>query len=103
MLFIDASRDYEDAKNQNVLRERDLQRIFDTAKARKSVDKYAYLATPAEIAENDYNLNIPRYVDTFEEEEIDLAAVRAERVKLKAELTVLEEQMAVYLKELGYE
>ena len=104
MLFIDASRDYEDAKNQNVLRERDLQRIFDTAKARKSVDKYAYLATPAEIAENDYNLNIPRYVDTFEEEEeIDLAAVRAERVKLKAELAVLEEQMAVYLKELGYE
>jgi type I restriction enzyme M protein len=104
VLFIDASRDYEDAKNQNVLREQDLQRIFDTAKARKSVDKYAYLATPAEIAENDYNLNIPRYVDTFkEEEEIDLVAVRAERVKLKVELAMLEEQMTIYLKELGYE
>ncbi len=104
VLFIDASRDYEDAKNQKVLREKDLKRILDTATARQSVDKYAYLATPAEIAENDYNLNIPRYVDTFEEEEeIDLMAVRAEREKLKAELAKLEEQMAVYLKELGYE
>ena len=72
--------------------------------ARQSVDKYAYLATPSEIAENDYNLNIPRYVDTFdEEEEIDLKAVRAEREKLKAELAKLEEEMAVYLKEPGYE
>jgi type I restriction enzyme M protein len=104
VLFIDASRDYEDAKNQNLLREQDLQRILDTAAARKSVNKYAYLATPAEIAENDFNLNIPRYVDTFEEEEeIDLVAVRAERQKLKAELAKLEGQMAVYLKELGYE
>lgn len=104
VLFIDASRDYEDAKNQNILREQDLQHILDTCAARQSVDKYAYLATPAEIAENDFNLNIPRYVDTFEEEEeIDLKAVRAEREKLKAELAKLEEQMAAYLKELGYE
>ncbi|MGQ0509972.1 MAG: type I restriction-modification system subunit M [Betaproteobacteria bacterium] len=104
VLFIDASRDYEDGKNQNFLREQDLQRILDTCAARKSVDKYAYLASPAEIAENDFNLNIPRYVDTFEEEEeIDLKAVRAEREKLKAELAKLEEQMDAYLKELGYE
>ena len=60
--------------------------------------------TRADIARNDYNLNIPRYVDTFEEEEaIDLMAVRKEREKLKAELASLETQMAVYLKELGYE
>ncbi|SFN53193.1 type I restriction-modification system subunit M [Dokdonella immobilis] len=104
VLFIDASRDYEDGKNQNSLRDADLQRILDTAKARANVDKYAYLASPAEIAENDYNLNIPRYVDTFEEEEeIDLMAVRRERLELKAELARLEEQMAGYLKELGYE
>ena len=58
----------------------------------------------AEIAENDFNLNIPRYVDTFEEEaEIDLMAVRREREQLKAELAQLEAQMDVYLKELGYE
>jgi type I restriction enzyme M protein len=104
VLFIDASRAYQDGKNQNLLRPQDLDRIITTAAARQSVDKYAYLASPAEIAANDYNLNIPRYVDTFEEEaEIDLMAVRAERVKLKAELAVLEERMAGYLKELGYE
>lgn len=104
VLFIDASRDFEAGKNQNLLRETDLQRILTTAATRQSVDKYAYLATPAEIAENDFNLNIPRYVDTFEEEaEIDLMAVRKEREQLKAELASLETQMAVYLKELGYE
>lgn len=104
VLFIDASRDFEAGKNQNLLREADLQRIQATALARQSVDKYAYLASPTEIAENDFNLNIPRYVDTFEEEaEIDLMAVRKEREQLKAELASLEAQMAIYLKELGYE
>jgi type I restriction enzyme M protein len=104
VLFIDASRGYEDGKNQNFLRDEDLQRILDTVKARATVDKYAYLASPEQIAENDYNLNIPRYVDTFEEEEeIDLMAVRKERLALKAELARLEEKMAGYLKELGYE
>ena len=104
VLFIDASREYQDGKNQNQLREYDLQKILTAAVDRKNQDKYAYLASVAEIAENDYNLNIPRYVDTFEEEaEIDLMAVRAEREKLKAELAVLEERMACYLKELGYE
>ena len=104
VLFIDASRDYEAGKNQNYLRESDLQRILDTVAARQDVDKYAHLATPSEIAENDFNLNIPRYVDTFEEEaEIDLMAVRKEREQLKAELASLETQMTVYLKELGYE
>lgn len=104
VLFIDASRDFQDGKNQNFLREADLQRILDAVHKRQSVDKYAYLASPADIAGNDYNLNIPRYVDTFEEEEeIDLTAVRREREQLKAELARLEEQMAGYLKELGYE
>lgn len=104
VLFIDASRDYQDGKNQNILRDTDLERILATCRKRESVDKYAYLASPAEIAENDYNLNIPRYVDTFEEEEeIDLMALRAEREKLKAELAMLEVQMESHLKELGYE
>jgi type I restriction enzyme M protein len=104
VLFIDASRDFEDGKNQNFLREADLQRILDTAAARQPVARYAHLATPAEIAENDFNLNIPRYVDTFEEEaEIDLVAVRHERGQLKAELARLEQRMDAYLKELGYE
>lgn len=104
VLFIDASRDYQDGKNQNVLRQQDLDRIEHTVRARQSVEKYAYLASPAEMAENEFNLNIPRYVDTFEEAEaIDLKAVREERLKLKAELAVLEEKMAGYLRELGYE
>lgn len=104
VLFIDASREYQDGKNQNQLRDADLQKILNATVNRKNHEKYAYLASVAEIAENDYNLNIPRYVDTFEEEaEIDLLAVRAEREKLKAELAVLEEKMAGYLKELGYE
>jgi type I restriction enzyme M protein len=104
VLFIDASRAYQDGKNQNLLRASDLDTIIATALARQNVTKYAHLASPSEIAENDFNLNIPRYVDTFEEAEtIDLMAVRAERLKLKAELAGLEEKMAGYLKELGYE
>lgn len=104
VLFIDASRAYQDGKNQNLLRPSDLDTIIATALARQNVAKYAHLASPAEIAENDFNLNIPRYVDTFEEAEtIDLMAVRAERLQLKAELAGLEEKMAGYLKELGYE
>ncbi|WP_293688107.1 type I restriction-modification system subunit M [Thiolapillus sp.] len=103
VLFINASREYADGKNQNVLRPEDIQKIIDTCHKRESVDKYAYLASPEEIAENDFNLNIPRYVDTFEEEEeIDLMAVRTEREKLKVELAKLEEEMEGYLKELGY-
>lgn len=104
VLFIDASRDYEAGKNQNFLREADLQRILDTAFTRQGADKYAHLASREEIAGNDFNLNIPRYVDTFEEAEvINLKAVRDERIRLKAELARLEEEMAGYLKELGYE
>jgi type I restriction enzyme M protein len=104
VLFIDASRDYQDGKNQNLLRAQDIERIVATAMARRDVDKYAHLAASEEIASNGYNLNIPRYVDTFEEqEEIDLRLLRAEREKLKGELAVLEEKMADYLSELGYE
>ncbi len=103
VLFIDASREFVSGKNQNQLSEEHIAKIVQTYQARESVDKYAYLAAPEEMAENDFNLNIPRYVDTFEEEEeIDLMAVRAEREKLKAELADLEAQMDGYLKELGY-
>ena len=103
VLFIDASREFKSGKNQNQLTEENLQKIIDTYKARETVDKYAYLASFDEIQENDFNLNIPRYVDTFEEEaEIDLVAVRTERVQLKNEMEALETEMESYLKELGY-
>src|SRR5690606_12044104 len=76
VLFIDASQHFEKAGNQNQLRGEDIDKIIDTYKERTTTDKYSYVATLEEIAENDYNLNIPRYVDTFEEEEpVDLQAV----------------------------
>lgn len=103
VLFIDASREYKSGKNQNILTSDNIQKVLDTYKARENVDKYAYLATFEEIQDNDFNLNIPRYVDTFEEEaEIDLVAVRNERVQLQNELKTLEAEMEGYLKELGY-
>ena len=103
VLFIDASREFKSGKNQNNLTEDNIAKIIATYRARESVDKYAYLATLQEVKDNDYNLNIPRYVDTFEEEaEIDLVAVRAEREQLKTQLAELEVQMAKYLEELGY-
>lgn len=103
VLFIDASREFKSGKNQNNLTEENIAKIIATYRARESVDKYAYLATLQEVRDNDYNLNIPRYVDTFEEEsEIDLVAVRAEREQLKTQLAELEVQMAKYLEELGY-
>lgn len=104
VLFVDASREFKAGKNQNLLTAENIQKIVATYRERVSIDKYAYLSTREEIQENDYNLNIPRYVDTFEEEEeIDLMAVRAEREKLKAQLVELEGEMAKYLEELGYD
>lgn len=115
VLFIDASREYQEGKNQNRLREdKDIKHIVDTYKAFKDAapltteegavieDKYAYRATLKEIEENDYNLNIPRYVDTFEEEPpIDIATTQAEITRLKSELAGVEAQMETYLKELN--
>ncbi len=103
VLFIDASREFKSGKNQNQLTRDHLDKIIATIHAGESAPKYAHLATPEEIAGNDWNLNIPRYVDTFEEEEeIDLVAVRTERLKLKDELAALELKMDGYLKELGF-
>ena len=102
VLFIDASNDFVAGKNQNALSGQHLQRIVDTVKVRKSVEKYAHLATAAELEENDFNLNIPRYVDTFEEEEeIDVAAVEREIEKLEAELDEVRTKMKLKLEELG--
>jgi type I restriction enzyme M protein len=103
VMFIDASREFKAGKNQNLLTEDNIAKVVETYRAGNDVDKYAYVASLEEIKENDYNLNIPRYVDTFEEEEeIDLMAVRGEREQLKAQLTELEAKMAKYLEELGY-
>jgi type I restriction enzyme M protein len=115
VLFIDASREYESGKNQNSLAETNIHHIVETYKAFKAgeslkadegsviEDKYAYRASLKEIEENDYNLNIPRYVDTFEEEQpVDIAETQKEISKLKSELVDVENQMNDYLKELGF-
>lgn len=102
ILFIDASKEFEKVKTQNKLREQHIQKIVETYRDRKEIEKYSHLASLQEIAENDYNLNIPRYVDTFEEEEpIDIKAVMAEIKELEAKRAELNKEIEVYLKELG--
>lgn len=104
VLFIDVSdeENYEKDKNQNKLTEKGIQRIVDTYNKYETIDKYSYVASLNEIKENDYNLNIPRYVDTFEEEEpVDMDAVKENIRNIKEELREVEEQMAKYLEELG--
>ncbi|MPM46575.1 hypothetical protein SDC9_93279 [bioreactor metagenome] len=109
VLFIDASgKDsegnlrYKKDKNQNKLEEKDIQAILDAYYAREDMDKFSHKASFDEIRGNEFNLNIPRYVDTFEEEElVDIDEVQGNIERIKAELATVEEQMAEYLKELG--
>ena len=104
VLFIDASGDgnFEKGKNQNKLRDSDIDRIVAAYQARETVDKFSYVASYEEIRENDYNLNIPRYVDTFEEEPlVDIDEVRRNIESIEAELKVVQARMDAYLKELG--
>lgn len=102
ILFIEASKQFKAGKAQNSLTEENANKIFDTFIARQDVEKFAHVATPDEIKENDYNLNITRYVDTFEEEEeIDISATIKAIDELNPQLEKLEAQMKHYLKELG--
>lgn len=102
ILFIDASKDFEKVKTQNILRDNHIDKIIDTYRNRTAIEKYSYLAPLQEISENDYNLNIPRYVDTFEEEEaIDIKAVMHEIKCLEAKRADLDKEIEGYFKELG--
>jgi type I restriction enzyme M protein len=103
VLFIDASREYQQGKNQNNLREEtEVKKIVETYAVRRPVDKYAYVATREEVRDNEYNLNIPRYVDTFEEEaEVDIAAVQKTIADIERELAQVRGEMANHLRELG--
>lgn len=85
-----------------MLREEHINKIVDTYRNRIAIDKYSHLASLKEVAENDYNLNIPRYVNTFEaEEEIDIQAIMQEIKSLEAKRAQLDQEIDVYLKELG--
>lgn len=101
VLFIDASREFVQGKKQNSLSEENISKIVNTYKKRKNVDKYAHVATFDEIEGNEFNLNIPRYVDTFEEEApIDVDAVQKDIDRLEKELAEVRKQMAQKLKEI---
>lgn len=101
VLFIDASQNYQPGKNQNTLTDEHMEKILNAYKTRKDIEKYAHLASFDELKENDFNLNIPRYVDTFEEEaEIDIEAVQREIDTLEGELVEVRSKMAKLLKEV---
>jgi len=107
VLFIDASKQFKKDRAKNVLRDEDIDKIVKTYKAYRNGDnaendKYSHVAPFNEIKENEYNLNIPRYVDTFEEEEIiDIDQVNAEIAELKVQIAEIEAEMAKHLEELG--
>ena len=98
VLFIDASKEYQPGKNQNSLRDEHIEKILKTYKQRKSIKKYSRKVAINEIEGNDYNLNIPRYIDTYEEEEIiNIAEVQKEIEQLQTELTTVQKKMKEYL------
>jgi len=102
VLFIDASQHFEKVKTQNMLRDVDIDTIVDTYRQRTESEKYSKKATLQEIAANDYNLNIPRYIDTFEaEESIDIEAVAAQLQALETEITQTNTDLAAFCKELN--
>lgn len=102
IFFIDASGHFEKVKNQNILRDEDIDKIISTYRGRKAEDKYSYVADLAEVEENDYNLNIPRYVDTFEEEEpVDLQSVSDKLKALDKDMQQTDAEIADYCKQLG--
>ena len=103
ILFIDASQDFQEGKNQNILRDEDVEKIISTFDNYEEIEKYSRIVTLDEIKENDYNLNISRYIDTTEEEEqIDVAQVIKELKQLELEREKIEATMYSFLKELGY-
>ena len=104
VLFIDASREFTPGKKRNVLEEGHIAKVVETYRDRAVVERYSHVAAPDEIAENDFNLNIPRYVDTFEPEEpVDIAEAQREIERIEAELAEVRRRMTGYLKELGVE
>ena len=104
VLFIDASKEYEQGKNQNKLRPEDIDKIVKTYEKRDELPKYSYKASLDDIKNNDYNLNIPRYVDTFEEEApIDIKQVMKDIKELESKRAGLDAKIEEYLKELGIE
>jgi type I restriction enzyme M protein len=101
VVFIDASQHYGKA-TQNFIRQEDIDKIIATYEERRTEEKYSFVASIEQIRENDYNLNIPRYVDTFEEEEpIDLEIVSSKLVNLEKEINNTKSNIENFCKELN--
>ncbi|WP_342514619.1 type I restriction-modification system subunit M [Sporosarcina sp. FSL K6-1522] len=104
VLFIDASSEFTKEKNQNKLSEEHIHKVVETYKKREGVEKYAHVATFEEMKENDFNLNIPRYVDTFEEEEpVDMAAIGSTIQDIRKEKTTLESNLYDMISSLQFD
>ena len=104
VLFIDASQDFEKVGNQNMLTDAHVDEIVKTYRQRVDVDKYAYVATLDEVKENDWNLNIPRYIDTFEEEEpVDIGTVAKDLKALDLDMLETDKTIQSFCQELGIE
>lgn len=104
IVFIDASKEFEKVKNQNKLTDENIDKIFSTYKERKETEKYSHCASLDEIKENEYNLNISRYVDTFEEEEpVDIELISKDLKKLNSEEESLQGKIAEFCDELKIE
>lgn len=102
IFFIDASKEFTKGKNQNTLEDSHIDKIVQAYAAREDIEKFAHKATMAEIKENGYNLNIPRYVDTQDEEqEVDLAAVGKAIAETNQEIAALSETLKASFQELG--
>jgi type I restriction enzyme M protein len=102
VIFIDASNDFDKGKNQNLLKEKDVDRIIDTYKSRESIEKYSRAVSLKEITENDFNLNIPRYVDTFKiDYEINITEVKEKISAIDSEIAKIDKELEVYFKKLG--
>jgi type I restriction enzyme M protein len=102
IVFIDASKGFEKAGNQNYLRQQHIDKIIRTYRERTSEEKYSYIATLEDVVANDYNLNIPRYVDTFEKEEtVDIDAVSQNLKRINQEIINIDKVIAGYCQQLG--
>ena len=102
VFFVEASKLFRSAKAQNIMEDEHIKKILDAVENREDIEKFCRSVQPEEIEENDFNLNITRYVDTFEEEEeVDIEANLKELEEIDRELKVLEEQMSEHLKTLG--
>lgn len=101
VVFIDASRDFDPGTNQNKLRTADVERIVHAYRTRSSIERYSYVATIAEVKDNDFNLNISRYINTFEAEEaVDLEAIQRAIESIDEKLASVDARLATYLAEL---